>query len=285
MRDSSKKFYIGQFDPIKLDPDFPITKPMFTSPPGLPHVHDCFEIGFCYEGGGVFMIENKIFPCSPGQTVFINKREFHLLRNATPNNSRWKFINLDPSKLLLNHIIPDKNLLDLQIFSGPEFKNVIGTADDPIIPELVKDLIHEFEMEKPDYKENVIALIWLIFVKLHRYAPDSVNDSSQFHSKEKIGKSLQYIASKYKEHISIVELAELCNCSVSNYRRIFTQAMNCSPQQYIIRFRLNIATVLLKNSDEQILTIAEETGFPTLSNFNRHFKETFKVSPRQFRNS
>lgn len=283
MHNRSETSIYGQFEPIKLDPCFPITFPMFTMPPALPHIHNCFEIGFCYKGGGVFMIEDKIFPCFPGQAVFINKHEFHMLRDATPRNSRWKFINLNPVELLLSHVLPDNNYLNLRILSGPEFKNVIGPADNQIIPELVKDLINELETQGPCYKESAVALVWLLLVKLHRHAPDREYEPEIYYSKERIVPALQHIAINYRKCISINKLANLCNCSLSNFRRIFTQAMNCAPQQYLIRFRLNIAAVLLKNSNKQILNIAEETGFPTLSNFNRQFKETFRISPRQLR--
>ncbi len=36
-------------------------------------------------------------------------------------------------------------------------------------------------------------------------------------------------------------------------------------------------------TDEKVLTIAHDTGFDSLSNFNRQFKARYGVTPREYR--
>ena len=44
-----------------------------------------------------------------------------------------------------------------------------------------------------------------------------------------------------------------------------------------------MAGTLLRNGDMTVLAIAMETGFPTLSSFNRSFKSVMGATPREWR--
>jgi len=44
-----------------------------------------------------------------------------------------------------------------------------------------------------------------------------------------------------------------------------------------------MASSLLISTDKRVLDIALETGFPTLSSFNRDFKKQLGSSPREWR--
>ena len=39
------------------------------------HVHDKFEIGYCYEGSGIFVVENKVIPFSEGDVCVLSSSE------------------------------------------------------------------------------------------------------------------------------------------------------------------------------------------------------------------
>ena len=137
------------YDPIRLPEDFPLTIPSFSTPPEYAHIHDCFEIGCCYSGtGGVFQIGAKVYACNPGDVVFINEQEYHILNEATPRNSCWKFINLNPAALLAGYIAPEENFFDTAAFAGIGFQNVISADRAPELVQLVHILFAE--LEKPD---------------------------------------------------------------------------------------------------------------------------------------
>ena len=78
-------------------------------------------------------------------------------------------------------------------------------------------------------------------------------------------------------------LAELCHMSPTHFRRNFQSAMHMAPLTYLNTIRIMNACNLLRNTNHTILTISEMTGFSTLSNFNRHFNQMMKVSPKEYR--
>lgn len=284
MQKTSKTGEPGFFDPIGLAPDFPITRPAFKTPPALAHVHNCFEIGLCRSGAGIFIIADKVFSCSAGDAIFINNREFHALRNASPLNSDWKFINLDPAALLAGWVMPTEPALDVSKLSGRAFANVVHEKDNPDIVFMVRKLVDELEQEKPGYQSLVRSLLWGLLVMLQRLIPEDNPGAANTPAEiERIYPAMQYISSHYFTTVDIEELAGLCHCSLSTFRRIFKRSLGCLPLEYVNNVRLKAAAAMLAATDNSILEIALHSGFPTLSNFNRQFKIKFKCTPGQYR--
>jgi transcriptional regulator GlxA family with amidase domain len=100
---------------------------------------------------------------------------------------------------------------------------------------------------------------------------------------QRIQKAVAYIANHYTEKIKVMELARLSGLSLTHFRRLFENALGKSPVQYLTQVRVAMASAELKQSRKPISTIACESGFKTLSSFNRHFRKQAGVSPRDWR--
>ena len=286
MLKTSKIRNIGFYDPISLDPAFPITFPEYRIPPLEAHIHNCFEIGLCTMGSGTFLIGNKIFTCSPGDVCFINSREFHLLRHDTPANSKWDFINLDPVGLMAGGRLPEnESFFDLSRFSGDHFQNLVHQSDAPELYQLVSLLIDELKQRKHGFRDSVRGIVWTLLVFLHRHCTFPSDETTSCEEIDVIYPALKYIARYYNRLIEIEELAKLCHCSVSTFRRQFLRSMKILPSEYILEFRLKSVAASLLNGRQSISSLAWEHGFGNLANFNRQFKAFFGCSPRDYRAS
>ena len=58
-----------------------------------------------------------------------------------------------------------------------------------------------------------------------------------------------------------------------------------SASKYVNKTRLNLAISYLDNSNISITELCLECGFDSQRTFNRVFKEEYKMSPREYRNS
>lgn len=71
--------------------------------------------------------------------------------------------------------------------------------------------------------------------------------------------------------------------STSHLTRLFKEFYGLSPLQYITKLRVAKAAELLRTSDIDIVEIAYTTGFKSLSNFYRNFKEQLGHTPKEHR--
>jgi AraC-like DNA-binding protein len=99
-----------------------------------------------------------------------------------------------------------------------------------------------------------------------------------------IQKSLSFIERRYQDEIGIEDIAEFCNLDRSYMGKVFRSELNTSPQDFLIRFRINKSCELMKTTDRTIGEISVMVGYPNQFNFSRAFKRIMGASPREWRN-
>lgn len=103
------------------------------------------------------------------------------------------------------------------------------------------------------------------------------------HSWEQIQKTIEYIENHISEEISIEKLAEIASLSPFYYQRLFHRLVKKPVVEYIKLRRLAKATERLLLPDKRILDIALDLGFSSHEHFTRTFKETFGMTPDEYR--
>lgn len=83
--------------------------------------------------------------------------------------------------------------------------------------------------------------------------------------------------------ISISELAQLTNLSLSSFKRTFAQVYDDTPARFRTKRRIEKAKQLLALSENSIGHIAFEVGFLDVAHFSKVFKSVAGVSPSTFR--
>ena len=94
---------------------------------------------------------------------------------------------------------------------------------------------------------------------------------------------LQYVTAHFAENLPVAEAAAVCQCSPSHFMRWFKQMTGQRFTEYLNIYRLNAAAEALRTTDDTVLTVAERCGFKNLSYFNRAFKASFGLTPREYR--
>ena len=83
--------------------------------------------------------------------------------------------------------------------------------------------------------------------------------------------------------ISLALVARAVNVSAGYFSELFHKATGMTFTEYIARVRVAKVKILLENPRLQITTIAYDTGFQSLSQFNRVFKQVTGKAPREWR--
>lgn len=81
------------------------------------------------------------------------------------------------------------------------------------------------------------------------------------------------------------DLARMLNMSEPSLLRMFRKAVGSTPQNELLRLRLNHASELLRTTEESIENIADACGFWDRNHFTRVFTKEWHVPPAQYRRS
>lgn len=100
---------------------------------------------------------------------------------------------------------------------------------------------------------------------------------------QELERVLSYVLEHYAERIRIEDLATMVHLSVSQFDRKFKRLFQMTPQQYVMRVRINAASQALLHTDRSIAVIADQTGFYDQSVFTKQFVRHVGMTPRSFR--
>ncbi len=103
------------------------------------------------------------------------------------------------------------------------------------------------------------------------------------HTWETIEQSLTFIEEHLAEEISTEELANTVGLSPFYFQRLFKRLVNKSVQEYVKLRRLAKVIENLGDSEQRILDVALDYGFSSHANFTRAFKETYGITPEDYR--
>ena len=84
---------------------------------------------------------------------------------------------------------------------------------------------------------------------------------------------------------TVEELANMCNTSVSQFRRKFKKNTGMLPKEYIEELKLRHSADMLLASNLSVKKIAKRFGYRDPFHFSRRFKHRFGVSPEHYRSS
>ncbi len=270
----------GGVDAIDTDENFPIMAYDFVQKDekiNALHQHNVMEVGLCHRGSGIFIIEDKCFDFKQGDIVVINSSEFHLAQSHRNTTSDWTFIHFHTE-----HFLGDVPLQAIEDLSGPDFHNRFHSGDYPRLRHAVDIIIAELKEKQKNWQTLVHASLQQLLVLLSRLPS---GDQSTPHNLDmtSIAPAIGLISTKYAEQINNQDLADVCEMSEIHFRRQFKHSTGQTPHQYLNNFRIRMACGLLEQEELSIIEVALECGFPTLSTFNRQFKQQMGKSPRDFR--
>lgn len=97
------------------------------------------------------------------------------------------------------------------------------------------------------------------------------------------GPALAHMRAHFQHEISNERLAAVSNMSLRAFERRFRAAFHVTPQRFLRRLRLRIASRSLIDTHDSLASIAIGCGFSDQSHFSREFRRHFGRTPREYR--
>lgn len=240
------------------------------------HWHQSLELVVNIKGNLRIGVEDEEYHLSDGDMLLINSNEIHELHSDDAI-----IIALQMKLEMLKDInIDSKNMY---------FDCNSVTANNPDTFKQIKRVIAEIlkynmnHNELVDYK-NASLIYELIYELCANFKVERKEAKKYSEEKlDRLSRVLDYIHSKYDEHISLNTLAEKEFLSIPYLSKFFKRGMGISFSDYVKQIRLHYSVLDLLDDTLTIDEIAQKNGFPNTRSFVTAFKEKFEELPSVWR--
>lgn len=250
------------------------------------HWHDEMELVYIKKGRGIVSVDFTVYHVSAGDILVIVPGQLHTIEQEENLSMEYENIIFQ-----LPMLVSRQGDIGAEEFFTPMIKHQLFPptylhpgCDCYEEAAACLDRADELCDKRPKaYQLGVKGQLFLLFSILFSHTSGDNIPARHDKSLEKTKLILKYIETHYMERISVKEMAEACGFSQSHFMKFFKAAVGEPFTSYLNSYRLTMASRLLLSSSSGILEIAQETGFENLSYFNRSFKKTFGMTPREFR--
>ena len=234
----------------------------------------------------LIFVDQSLYEMKPGDILLIWSSEMHSVESNSDN-------------VLMGLQFPPSLLTDLPEFAS--FSHLFRSyhllsPEDPQMADLVAFIQLKVQQIAEIYRQKshfygVESLIRLYEIFMHfgthlqnTLMPQDITDR-QGNTKtiDKINYACRYISENCDKDLSLDSVAELIGFSPCYFSRIFKQTIQRNFVEYLTLQRLKRAQTLLSDSDNPITNIAMESGFKSISTFNRVFQRYKGCSPSDFK--
>lgn len=233
------------------------------------HIHRDMEILYMRKGRQRIHLSGKEYIVNQGEAAIF-----------FPNMSHDYFIE-DEEGLETDEII----IICSHRFYKNYFPSLAGKkAENPII---TSDMISEdahFALEHIDWRDDFnaqIAFIILIMTRLLKVI--TITDAGEESFDDLALNIVEFVNQNYTHSISLDMLSKTFYVNNNIISKIFSKQLKMSFSKYLRFVRVQHAALLLRTTNDTMISISEQCGFETQRTFNRAFLDIYKMTPHEFR--
>lgn len=253
------------------------------------HAHPEIQITYIYESTGTLVAGDYIGPFEPGNLFVFGSNQPHVFKNDAEY-----YLGAEDLKANCISLFLRKDMFGMDFMQMPEIEQLrdffaltdLGIVVHKSASIKLLPLIDSFKTAKGFSKLVCLFNLLESLVSDCTYQPLS---SSVFRKElnEKEGKRMnaiyQFTLKEYTNNITIVQVAEIANLTPPSFCRYFKKHTRRSYNSFLTEIRIGHACKMLLNSTDPVIDICYASGFNNLSNFNRQFKSSKGLSPKEYR--
>jgi len=249
----------------------------------IEHWHPEIEIVYTLSGSYVHYIDGKVYKANPGTIHVINSESIHKVvanRDSCKDVNQLLSVVILINKDFLQSVIPnlkDKYFITEMVSTNRDLQNIIMEFSN-----IAETAPINNDIENLNYYSLIYKLLYILSKERLVKRFDS---SFDLHNSklEKLREIMKVIKETYNTKLKESELAAQFNFTKEYFSRFFKKNTGMSFKEYLTRYRLIQAEHKLINTNESILQIANETGFPDAKGFINAFKGYYIKTPLQYR--
>jgi len=253
------------------------------------HYHPELELVFIQEGYGKRIIGDKLDYFSAGDMVFLGSNLPHVWLNDEVFYKGFANLRAKAIVVYFNKEVFSKNFYELkesnkinELFkkAGRGMK-IVGKTQ-----KMVADKMQKLTRKKGF--DRIIGLLDILNIlstsaEIEYIAHESYTGMVLQSKSDRLADVYKYINANYFNDISLEDISKIANLTPTAFCRLFKQRTNRHFVEYLNEVRISNACRFLLETNLNVSEIAFQCGYKTLSNFNKIFKKTTALSPKEYR--
>ena len=236
------------------------------------HWHDDFEILIAADGEMDYFVNGRIIHLNKGECVLVNARRLHYGFSQNKRDCGYKFVVFHPS--LLGGAPPVEQAL--RAFSSDD------SADYWRMEATSEGALLFAELFACAQSGNALQILAGCARLLDAVSTEPSSPSASEISGWPLLRNMTgFIQGHYTERISLEQIAAAGAVCRSRCCTLFRKGLNCTPIEYLTRYRLDKACAMLREGSS-VTEAALFSGFHGASYFAEVFKKTYGVTPRDY---
>ncbi|WP_128544204.1 helix-turn-helix domain-containing protein [Larkinella soli] len=253
------------------------------------HFHPHYQLFLVEEGTGTRFIGDSIRPFTEGDLVFLGPNLPHLWR------SDQVYFNRDSGRITRGIVLYfPEDFLGTDFFRKPEMSLLHqlleharrGLEWTGPTQEYVREALRRLAAQPAGFS-RVLALLELLHTLSHR--PDyqfitSLGYTNTVKPSETDRMQIvhDYVLGHFQEDVSLDMVADLAGMTPPAFCRYFKTRANKTFSEFVSEVRIGHACKLLMEGRLSVTQVSFESGYRTLSNFNRQFKGITGQTPSEY---
>ena len=254
------------------------------------HFHSEYQLFSVLKGTGTRFIGDHVHAFKPGDLVLTGPNLPHLWRSDLEyfegNKELWTegIVIYFPEDFFGNLFLQKMEMYQIRQLLTKAARGILfrGRA-----AEKVKKMMVQL-LSKKDF-DSILQLLNILqlLAKTDEYnllANPGYSNSLKESDTERMNRVHAYVMKNFREKITLDEVAALANMTPSSFSRYFKVHANKTFSEFLTGIRIGYSCKLLIEKKLNITQACYDSGFNTLSNFNRQFKVFTQYTPMAYRN-
>lgn len=245
------------------------------------HQHEEIELVLCIQSLGSVFIGDYIGDYGEGEVYLLGKNLPHWYRKKDKNRAGKAIVVHFKEEMFGNTFL---NLPELQSVKALLHKSTRGIRLQGNLEVKIRKQLYKIIQEKGFERLNTLVhCLYQISISQEYELLSGIYHPISSEDQDRIGAIYEYSMQHYREPITLQQMADLTNQSVSNFCKYFKQNTKKTYIQFLNEIRIAYACKLLKESSISITEICYESGFRNWANFSSQFKKVCQMTPSEYR--
>jgi AraC-like DNA-binding protein len=246
------------------------------------HVHDCLEIGIVLKNELEYRFNDHTYFGRPGDVFLCRPFEPHWSFSKPDKPFECILVLFTPSAV---NKIPDGNQLLKPFYTAQGVQPLIPA--NTIYAKAIRKaatLAMEAQEQETEYLMTIQFMHFIdILLQVNQFVKESQSKDIDKLSPSEIVEAVGYMLNHYHEPLDIEKLSWQVGLGRTMFFREFRLLTGLTPNEFLNRLRIQSASDLLRSTNKSMIDLAFESGFQSLSAFNKQFKRYTGLSPREYR--